>query len=153
MATHIRLTRLGSKNRPFYRIIVLDSRKKREGEYIELIGTHDVLKEETKINKEIALKWLGEGAQPSDTVRTLFKDHGVMMAFDMIKNNGKSLEEALKAVEKMPIAKKKKAKVKLSKKAIEKAKAEKEAKAAPKVETPKVEETKPAEEPKVEEAK
>ena len=71
----IRLRREGSKDRPYYRIVVADQRARREGAFIELIGTHDPLKEEggTQIDLEKADEWIGKGAQPSDTVRSLIK--------------------------------------------------------------------------------
>ncbi|MEM9283020.1 MAG: 30S ribosomal protein S16 [Verrucomicrobiota bacterium] len=71
----IRLRREGSKGRPFYRIVVTDGRKRREGSYIEQIGTHDPLKEgdHTQIDLEKADGWIGKGAQPTDTVRSLIK--------------------------------------------------------------------------------
>ena len=71
----IRLRREGAKGRPFYRIVVADQRARREGAFIEVIGTYDPLKEEdqTKIDLEKVDKWIGNGAQPSDTVRSLIK--------------------------------------------------------------------------------
>lgn len=78
MAVKIRLTRMGAKKRPAYRIVASDSRVKRDGKYLELIGTHDPIAKETNINEEVALKWLDLGAQPSDTVRSLFSHAGIM---------------------------------------------------------------------------
>lgn len=74
----LRLKRIGKKQAPFYRIVAADSRINRNGKYIELIGTFDPLKNEIKIDKEIALKWLKNGAQPTDTVRGLFSEQGLM---------------------------------------------------------------------------
>ena len=75
----IRLTRKGAKKKPFYRIIVADSRKRRDGPFIEIIGTYDPLKEpsEIKIDTERARYWLGCGAQPSSTVSKLLKISGL----------------------------------------------------------------------------
>ena len=81
MAVKIRLTRMGAKKRPSYRIVASDSRVKRDGKYLELIGTHDPIQKETKINEEIALKWLSLGAQPSDTVKNLLSKQGIMKKF------------------------------------------------------------------------
>ncbi|MFO7866116.1 MAG: 30S ribosomal protein S16 [Candidatus Aminicenantes bacterium] len=69
----IRLKRLGAKKRPFYRIIVMDSRKPREGRTNEILGYYDPLKEppEIKVNMERANYWLEQGAQPSQTVQSL----------------------------------------------------------------------------------
>ncbi len=74
MAVKIRMKRLGSKRNPFYRIVVADSRSPRDGRIIEQIGFYNPVSEpkELKIDEELALKWLGNGAQPSDTVRNLF---------------------------------------------------------------------------------
>jgi len=76
MATVIRLTRLGRKKRPFYRIVVTDSRKRRDGGSIESIGTYDPLTEPAtvKVDKERLDYWKGVGAQMSDRVAKLTKD-------------------------------------------------------------------------------
>ena len=83
MAVKIRLKRMGSKKRPFYRIVVADSRSPRDGRFIENLGTYNPALEDNKItiNKEASLKWLHNGAQPSDTVRNLLSKEGVMKAF------------------------------------------------------------------------
>ena len=83
MAVKLRLKRMGSKKKPVYRIVANDSHTKGDGEYIELVGTYNPLTEPktVKVNEEIALKWLSNGAQPSDTVRNLLSDAGVMKKF------------------------------------------------------------------------
>ncbi len=83
MAVKLRLMRMGAKKRPFYRIVATDSRSRRDGEYIELVGTYNPLSvnKDIKINEEVALKWLNNGAIPSDTVRSLLKDAGIMKKF------------------------------------------------------------------------
>ncbi len=83
MAVKLRLMRMGAKKRPFYRIVATDSRSRRDGEYLELVGTYNPISDEkdVKINEEVALKWLNNGAIPSDTVRNLFKDAGIMKKF------------------------------------------------------------------------
>lgn len=81
MAVKLRLTRMGSKKKPTYRIVASDSRVKRDGKYLELVGTYNPISKETKINEEVALKWLATGAQPSDTVRNLLSKAGIMKAF------------------------------------------------------------------------
>ncbi len=75
MSVKIRLTRVGAKKQPFYRIVVTDSRAPRDGRFIEIIGTYDPKTEPSKIelNKEKALDWLGKGAQPSGTVQKIFQ--------------------------------------------------------------------------------
>ncbi|KJS81239.1 MAG: 30S ribosomal protein S16 [Peptococcaceae bacterium BICA1-8] len=79
MATKIRLKRMGAKRNPFYRVVVADSRAPRDGRFIEEIGTYDPTKEPAIINidAEKALKWINTGAQPSDTVKSLFKKAGI----------------------------------------------------------------------------
>lgn len=79
MATRIRLKRLGAKKKPFYRIVVADSRAPRDGRFIEEIGTYNpnVSPAEIKVDAEKAQKWLSHGALPTDTVRSLFKKAGV----------------------------------------------------------------------------
>ncbi len=86
MAVNLRLKRMGSHKKPFYRIVAIDSRVKRDGKYIELIGTYNPLTGDRKIDKEVALKWLSNGAQPTDTVRNLFSIEGIMKEFHESKN-------------------------------------------------------------------
>ena len=79
MAVKIRLRRMGAKKKPFYRIVVADSRAPRDGRSIEEIGYYNpnVNPAEIKVDVEAAQKWLASGAQPSDTVRSLLKKAGV----------------------------------------------------------------------------
>ena len=76
----IRLKRMGAHKKPFYRIVVADSRTQRDGRFIEEIGYYDPLKDpaEIKVDAEKAEKWLANGAQPTDTVRALLKKSGVI---------------------------------------------------------------------------
>ncbi len=75
MAVRIRLTRLGKKKKPFYRIIVADSEAKRDGKFLDILGTYDPLQDpaEVKINEEKLQEWLGRGALPTTTVKSLIK--------------------------------------------------------------------------------
>ncbi len=75
MAVKIRLKRLGSKKNPFYRVVVADERSPRDGRFIEEIGYYNPLTDpvDIKIDAEKATKWLGNGAQPTETVRSLLK--------------------------------------------------------------------------------
>lgn len=75
----IRLKRMGAHKKPFYRVVVADSRTPRDGRFIEEIGTYNPLKDpaEIKIDVEAAQKWISNGAQPTDTVRALLKKSGV----------------------------------------------------------------------------
>ncbi|MGB9809503.1 MAG: 30S ribosomal protein S16, partial [Caldanaerobacter sp.] len=79
MAVRIRLKRFGAKKRPFYRIVVADSRSPRDGRFIDEIGYYNPIAEpaELKIDVEKAKKWLSVGAQPSDTVKSLFRKEGI----------------------------------------------------------------------------
>ena len=81
MAVKIRLTRMGDKKSPFYRIVVADSRKARDGQYIDLIGTFNPLTtpEEIKVDMEKANKWLNNGAQPTDTAKAILIKANVKM--------------------------------------------------------------------------
>lgn len=78
----LRLKRMGSTKRPYYRIVASDSHNKRDGEYIELIGTYSPLENsKISVNEEVALKWLKNGAVPTDTVKNLLSKAGVMKKF------------------------------------------------------------------------
>ncbi|HZH63126.1 MAG TPA: 30S ribosomal protein S16 [Metabacillus sp.] len=89
MAVKIRLKRMGAKKSPFYRIVVADSRSPRDGRFIEVVGTYNPVAQpaEVKINEELALKWMSNGAKPSDTVRNLFSKEGIMEKFHNAKNS------------------------------------------------------------------
>ena len=76
----IRLKRMGAKKNPFYRIVVADSRYPRDGRFIEQIGTYNPLTDPSTINvdNEKAVKWLSQGAQPTDTVKQILKTSGAV---------------------------------------------------------------------------
>ena len=80
MAVKMRLRRMGAKKAPFYRVIVADSRSPRDGRFIEEIGYYNPLTNpaEIKIDAEKAKKWLGNGAQPTETVKSLLKKNGII---------------------------------------------------------------------------
>ncbi len=80
---------MGAKKSPFYRIVVADSRSPRDGRFIETVGTYNPVAEpaQVQINEELALKWLQNGAKPSDTVRNLFSKQGIMEKFHNAKLN------------------------------------------------------------------
>lgn len=79
----LRLQRFGTTKRPFYRVVAADARKTRDGRYLEVVGVYDPTKSPAfvEINNELAVKWLNAGAQPTDTVKSLFKKAGVMNDF------------------------------------------------------------------------
>jgi small subunit ribosomal protein S16 len=87
MAVKIRLKRMGAKKAPFYRIVAADSRSPRDGRFIEQLGTYDPTKNPAVVTlkEEEILKWLSNGAQPSDTVRSLLSQNGVMKKFADLK--------------------------------------------------------------------
>ena len=83
MAVKLRLKRMGSKQKPFYRIVAADSRFPRDERGIETVGTYNPIAKpaEIKIDKEVAIKWLNNGAQPTDTVKALLKNEGILKEF------------------------------------------------------------------------
>jgi small subunit ribosomal protein S16 len=83
MAVKIRLKRIGTHKKPYYRVVVADSRSARDGRFIEMIGTYDPLKKEggTAVDQEKALGWLRKGAVPTDTVRSLLSKAGIMKQY------------------------------------------------------------------------
>jgi small subunit ribosomal protein S16 len=80
MAVKIRLKRMGAHKKPFYRIVVADSRSPRDGKFIEEIGYYNPLTDpaDVKIDGETAQKWIANGAQPTETVKSLFKKSGII---------------------------------------------------------------------------
>mgnify|MGYP003584982978 FL=1 len=87
MAVKIRLMRMGAKKSPFYRLVVADSRSPRDGRFIEMVGHYDSTTEPAivKIDEEKAIQWLQKGAQPTDTVKSLFSKAGIMKKWDELK--------------------------------------------------------------------
>ena len=92
MAVKIRLKRMGAKRRPFYRIVVADSRFPRDGRFIEEIGYYNPIEEKAivKVDKDLALKWLNNGATPTDTVRDILSKEGILKEFHESKMSKKS---------------------------------------------------------------
>ena len=80
MAVKLRLTRIGAKKNPYYRVVVADSRFPRDGRFIEILGTYNPMVEpaEIKIDAEKAKQWIKNGAQPTDTVKALLKKSGAI---------------------------------------------------------------------------
>lgn len=80
MAVKLRLKRMGAKQKPFYRIVAADSRSPRDGRFIETVGTYDPIKKPAvvTIDEEKVMKWLGNGAQPTDTVKSILRKEGIM---------------------------------------------------------------------------
>ena len=87
MAVKLRLKRMGAKQKPFYRIVAADARSPRDGRFIETIGTYNPVASpaEVKVDKEVALKWLSNGAEPTDTVRNILRKEGIMAEYSASK--------------------------------------------------------------------
>lgn len=85
----LRLKRMGKKGAPFYRIVAADSRSPRDGRFIEQIGTYNPTKAEEKVtlDKELGKKWLSNGAQPTDTVRSILSHEGVLKEMHEAKSS------------------------------------------------------------------
>ncbi len=84
----LRLKRMGSKKKPYYRIVAADSRDRRDGSFLELVGTYSPLEDsKININEEVALKWLKNGAMPTDTVKNLLSKAGIMEKFHNERNS------------------------------------------------------------------
>jgi len=153
LAVTIRLTRTGRRKRPYYRIVVTDTRAPRDGRYIECLGTYDSMEKPASVKIEEARTnfWLDRGAVPSDTVRSLLRHRGILLKRNLKKRgmDEAKIEEELKNWESVHIERVKRVseKTRISKKAKDKAakaKAESEkAQAAP---------AQPAEAPPAEEA-
>ncbi len=89
MAVKLRLRRMGAKKSPFYRVVVADSRSPRDGKFIETVGTYNPLTGDVKIDEASVLKWLSNGAVPTDTVRSLFSKAKIMEKFHNQKKGDK----------------------------------------------------------------
>lgn len=96
MAVKMRLKRMGAKKRPFYRIVVADSRFPRDGRFIEEIGYYNPIETPAvvEINKDLAIKWLKNGATPTDTVRDILSKQGILKEFHEEKIANKSAKKA-----------------------------------------------------------
>lgn len=100
MSVVIRLSRQGHRHRPFYRITVADQRKAATGRFLQHIGYYDPSANPPvlKVDEPSAVKWMQVGAQPSDTVRSLFHHQGIMDKFAKIKGGKATIESASKAI-------------------------------------------------------
>lgn len=123
MSVKLRLQRLGKKRQPFYRIVAADARSPRDGKFIEVVGTYNPRTNppEVLIKEDRAIKWLKNGAQPTDTVRSLFRKEGILLKYHLMRKKVEiekieetlqqfkaRREENLKKRRKKPKAKKKK---------------------------------------------
>ena len=108
MAVKLRLRRMGSKQRPFYRIVVADSRSPRDGRFIEVVGTYNPIdkKNEVTLDEEKVMTWLTKGAQPTDTVKSILAKSGVIakLKASKVKKTVKK-EKAVKSEKKVDLSK------------------------------------------------
>ena len=81
MAVKLRLKRMGAKKKPFYRVVAADSRSPRDGRFIEAVGYYNPINGEIKIDETLALKWLKDGAIPTDTAKNVLSKAGIMEKF------------------------------------------------------------------------
>ncbi|MCK5149024.1 30S ribosomal protein S16 [bacterium] len=119
MAVRMRLTRMGRKKRPFYRIVVADVREPRDGKYLECIGTYCPISDpvEVKIVDERAVYWLSQGAQPTDTVKNLLQRQGIIIKRHLQQKglDENQIEDEMKKWEVLQIDRKRRAEVKVAK--------------------------------------
>lgn len=94
MSVKIRLKRMGAKKRPFYRVVVADSRSPRDGRFIEIVGTYNPIVEpaEIKLDDQKIIEWLQKGAQPTDSVRNMLSNAGIMKQFHESKLANKAAD-------------------------------------------------------------
>lgn len=85
----LRLKRMGNKFNPFYRIVAADARAPRDGRFIEEVGYYNPLSDDLKLNKELIIKWLDDGAQPTETVKNLLKQEKIWSEYTDEKNKAK----------------------------------------------------------------
>ena len=102
MAVKLRLKRMGSKQKPFYRIVAADSRFPRDGRFIETVGTYNPIKgkDVVTLDEEKILTWLSNGAEPTDTVRSILSSKGVMKKYAESKKKATTKKETTKTTTK-----------------------------------------------------
>ena len=96
----IRLMRMGAKKTPFYRVVVMDSRSAQNSRFVESLGHYDPTKnpQVVTLNEDRVMYWLGEGAQPTDTAKSLFRKQGILKKVHEAKTGTAPAEEAAEAV-------------------------------------------------------
>jgi small subunit ribosomal protein S16 len=125
MAVKLRLRRGGRKGQPHYRIVAADARSPRDGKFLEQIGTYDPMRDPAavSVDHEVAMKWLRQGAQPTDTVRSILSKEGIMLKLHLVRK-GKTEAEIEAAFEKWKAENERKLSQKANAKASAKANAE-----------------------------
>ncbi len=98
MAVHLRLLRIGAKKQPYYRIVATDSRRARDGRFLEIVGTYNPITKpaEVKVSEDKLTTWLDQGAQPTDTVRSLLTQIGFIEKYGKAKRGEDVSEVTLK---------------------------------------------------------
>ncbi len=128
MAVKIRLTRIGRKKKPYYRIVAIDSRSPRDGRYLENLGVYNPLPDpfEIKLKEDRVLYWLGVGAVPTDTVKSLLRKEGVLFKWDLVRRglSPEQMEQEMKRWEVIQLERKRKLELKLTEQKLEKEKVE-----------------------------
>jgi len=107
MSVKIRLARVGRRKAAYYRIVVADSRRARDGRFVEILGRYQPLQKESKqffVKEERAMRWLNVGAIPSDTVRSLFRKIGIMRKFHEMRQAGRLAAKQSSATGEAPSA-------------------------------------------------
>ena len=97
----IRLTRLGKHKSPFYRIVAVDSRSKRDGDYLDLVGTYEPFEWKVNLKSEVILDLLSKGAVPSETVLNILKEKGIWKQFQQTKTPKKAVKKPNKKTKKV----------------------------------------------------
>jgi small subunit ribosomal protein S16 len=100
LSVKLRLRRMGNTNRPFYRVVAIDSRMRRDGRCVEELGFYDPLKRpaEVRLKEEAILNWLGRGAEPSPTVRELLRDNGMLLKWQLLREGVAAPEATARVV-------------------------------------------------------
>lgn len=121
MAVRMRLTRMGRKKRPFYRIVVADAREPRDGKYLECIGTYNPISDPAEVNiaADRANYWLDQGVQPSDTVKNILQRQGIIFKRFLQKKglDEAKIEEEMKKWEMMQVDRKRRSEAATAQKA------------------------------------
>ncbi|MCK4856989.1 MAG: 30S ribosomal protein S16 [candidate division Zixibacteria bacterium] len=121
MAVKIRLRRMGAKKRPIYRLVAIDSRRAREGRFIDHLGHYNPLEKPAtvKVNEEKIFHWLKQGAEPTDTVRSLFAQIGLSEKWELIKQGKDASDIEIRAFISERRKKRKKTKAAITEEAAE----------------------------------
>lgn len=128
MAVKLRLRRMGKKRQPYYKLVAADSRSPRDGKYLDAVGVYNPMTQPHKLEiiEEKAIEWLRKGAQPTDTVKSLLSQKGILLKYDLEKR-GLSAEAIQAEVENWQKLKEAAAATKTAKKVKKKTKGTKEA--------------------------